>query len=62
LIAQGSYLRLIDSCITQLKAPRPSRVCNECEEEEEEEEEDRLAAESYGAVQGEACADPSTFA
>ena len=34
----GSYLRLIDSCITQLKAQGPSRTCNECKEEEEEEE------------------------
>ena len=31
------YLRLIDSCITQLKAQGPSRTCNESEEEEEEE-------------------------
>ena len=35
----GSYLRLIDSCITQLKAQGPSRTCNESKEEEEEEEE-----------------------
>ena len=33
----GSYLRLIDSCITQLKAQGPSRTCNERKEEEEEE-------------------------
>ena len=32
----GSYLRLIDSCITQLKAQGPSRTCNESKEEEEE--------------------------
>jgi len=25
----GSYLRLIDSCITQLKAQGPARTCNE---------------------------------
>jgi len=25
----GSYLRLVDSCITQLKAQGPSRTCNE---------------------------------
>ena len=31
----GSYLRLIDSCVTQLKAQGPSRTCNECKEEEE---------------------------
>ena len=56
-------MRPIDSCITQLKVPRPSRTYNESEEEEEEEEEEeRTAADSYGAVQGEACADPSTFA
>jgi len=29
----GSYLRLIDSCITQLKAQGPSRTCNESREE-----------------------------
>jgi len=32
----GSYLRLIDACITQLKAQEPSRTCNESKEEEEE--------------------------
>ena len=32
----GSYLRLIDPCITQLKAQGPSRTCNESNEEEEE--------------------------
>jgi len=32
----GSYLRLIDSCITQLKAHGPSRTCNESKEEERE--------------------------
>jgi len=31
----GSYLRLIDSCITQLKAQRPCTTCNESKEEEE---------------------------
>ena len=31
----GSYLRLIDSCITQLEAHGPSRTCNESKEEEE---------------------------
>ena len=30
----GSYLRLIDSCITQIKAQGPSRTCNESKEEE----------------------------
>ena len=33
---QGSYLRCIDSCITQLKAQGPSRTCNESEEAEAE--------------------------
>jgi len=31
----GSYLRLIDSCINQLKAQGPPRTCNESKEEEE---------------------------
>ena len=31
----GSYLRLIDACITQLKAQGPSRTFNESKEEEE---------------------------
>ena len=31
---QGSCLRLIDSCITQLKDQGPSRTCNESKEEE----------------------------
>ena len=31
----GSYLRPIDSCITQLKAQGPSETCNESKEEEE---------------------------
>ena len=30
----GSYLRLIDSCITQLTVQRPSRTCNESKEED----------------------------
>ena len=29
----GSYLRLIDSCITQLRAQGPSRTCNESKED-----------------------------
>jgi len=33
----GSYLRLTDSCSTQLKAQGPSRTCNESEEEEDKE-------------------------
>jgi len=35
---ENSYLRLIDSCITQLKAQGPSRTSNESKEEEEEED------------------------
>jgi len=30
---EGSYLRLIDLCITQLKAQGPSRTCNESKED-----------------------------
>ena len=30
----GSYLRLIDCCITRLKAQGPSRTCDESKEEE----------------------------
>ena len=30
----GSYLRLIDACITQLKAQYPSRTCHENKEED----------------------------
>ena len=33
----GSYLRRIDSCITQLQAQGFSRICNERKEEKEEE-------------------------
>ena len=40
----GSYLRLIDFCITQLKAQGPSRTCNESKEEEEEGHWSRAAA------------------
>jgi hypothetical protein len=34
----GSYLRLTDSCLSQLEAQGPSMTCNESKEEEEEEE------------------------
>ena len=34
----GLYVRLIDSCITPLKAQGPSRTCNQSNEEEEEED------------------------
>jgi len=43
--AARSYLRLIDSCITQRKAQGPSRICNESKEEEEEGDAARRAAE-----------------
>jgi len=35
-LAPGSYVRLIDACITQLKAQETSRTCNESKEQEEE--------------------------
>ena len=35
VLQAGSYLRFIDSCITQLKAQGPARTCNESKEEEE---------------------------
>ena len=34
----GSYLGLIDSCITQLEAQGPVRTCNEGKEEEQDTE------------------------
>ena len=37
---EGSYLRLIDSCITQLKAQGPFRTCDESKAEEEEQDEE----------------------
>ena len=36
VVEAGSYLRRIDSCITQLKGQGPSRTCDESQEEEEE--------------------------
>jgi len=33
-LGAGSYLGLIDFCITQLKVQGPSRTCNESKEEE----------------------------
>ena len=35
LCVAGSYFRLIDSCISQLKAQGPSRTCDESKEQEE---------------------------
>ena len=32
----GSYLRLIDSCVTQLRAQGPSRTCNQSKEEKKD--------------------------
>jgi len=52
----GSFLRLIDSCITQLKAQGPSRTCNESKEEEEEEEGGGRAPRLLRA--GATCSDP----
>ena len=46
----GSYLRLIDWCITQLKAHGPSRTCNESKEEEDEGHHTLLAASSRAAA------------
>ena len=34
VVSAGSYLRLIDSCITQLKDQGPARTCNESKEGE----------------------------
>ena len=45
----GSYLRLIDSCITQFKSQGPSRTCNESKEEEEEDT-SKVAGESARPV------------
>ena len=42
----GSYLRLIDSCITHLKAQGTSRTCNESKEEERDLRAFMLAAEA----------------
>ena len=44
----GSYLRLIDFCITQLEAQGPSSTCNENEEEEEDLGERFDAPETHG--------------
>ena len=48
----GSYLRLIDSCITQLKVQGPSRTCNESEEEEEEDTGSRRTSPSFSNATG----------
>ena len=51
----GSYSRLIDSCITQLKVQGPSRTCNESREEEEDYE-SRLTTEPLRQSFGCTCA------
>ena len=48
----GSYLRLIDSCITQLKAQGPSRTWNESKEEEEESRKKLCGATAWGGGSG----------
>ena len=51
----GSYLRLIDFCITQLKAQGPSRTCNESKEEEGCQTQTVLLDCSRGRRTGEVC-------
>jgi len=43
---EGSYLRLIGSCITQLEAQGPLRTCNESKEE------DRISKSRFVVYQG----------
>ena len=38
----GSYLRSIDSCVTQLMVQGPSRTCGESKEDDEEEEDPHI--------------------
>ena len=45
-----AYLRLIDSCITQLKAQGPSRTCDESKEEEEDNDDSVLECGRSGGV------------
>jgi len=45
---EGSYLRRIDFCITQLKAQGPSRTCNESKEEEEEDTKGNASLQAFG--------------
>ena len=54
----GSYLRLIDSCITQLKAQGPSRTCNESKEEEEEPVTSLLEGEMLGISRSKSSSSP----
>ena len=48
-IEAGSHLKLIDSCITQLKAEGPSRTWTESKEEETEEESEEESPPSEGS-------------
>jgi len=47
----GSYLKRIDSCITQLQAQGPSRTCNESKEKEVQGT-DRMMVPSAAGVDG----------
>ena len=56
----GSYLRRVDSCITQLKAQGPSRTCNESKEEtrkqvEAQEEAEKRVGSKYRALRDQIC-------
>ena len=57
----GSYLRLIDSCITQLKAQGPSGTCNESKEEGEEETVSGFGSRGKGCWRASACSSPSSL-
>jgi len=48
----GSYVRLIDYCITQLKDQAPSRTCNESKEEEDYHERVDEASGAHGREVG----------
>ena len=48
----GSYVRLMDSCITQLKVQGPSRTCNESKEEEGEHLDLRRSPRDIGCAMG----------
>ena len=51
---RARMLRLVDSCITQLKAQGPARTCNESKEEEEEGHRDFEVREFEDAARGRA--------
>ena len=46
----GSYFRLIDSCINELKAQGPFRTCNESREEEEDIKADQGRRKRVGSI------------